>query len=273
LFLVDVHTFDPFVALHVGRVESRANSDYFYDNRERGLADEAVIQQTLGGAGFFRDSTGRRLAPAGHAMMFTHRETSSYGYPPEATESYHFRYLSFKLSGLRPWFDHLRAEFGSVVLMEMTGEASTLFEDVLRRFRDRSFRDRFQPTELLQQLLIALHREQIKAAQSQDPIEYGRHYLQDHFRSPINLKVLAKKCGVSREHLIRSFTRRYGEPPGEFLRRLRMEHAQRLLHATKYTLQDIALDCGYTDANTFCRAYRLRYGHSPRAHPAFQSPG
>ena len=254
---------DPFANLHVGTDETRTHAGYFWDNRSRGHDDEAVVQQTLAGTVFFDDASGHRFAPAGHALLFTHNEPSSYGYPPGETAPYRLRYLSFKLAGLRPWFDRLRAEFGPVVLMAENGEASSLMEEISRRFRKHAFRDRFQVTELLHQLLVALHREQVNATQTQDPVEYGRHYLQDHFRSPLNLKLVAEKCGVSREHFIRAFSRRYGEPPGELLRRLRMEHAQRLLLATQLPLQDVALACGFADANTFCRAYRLRYGLPP----------
>ena len=256
---------DPFAALHGGNEETRTHAGYFFDNHHRGPADEAVIQQTLTGAAFFEDPAGRRLVPIGHAMLFTHDEPSSYGYPPESDAPYRHRFFSFQLAALRPWFDRLRAEFGSVVLMAKSGEASALFVEIARRERQRAFRDRFQATELLHQLLVALHREQVMATQTQDPIEYGRHYLQDHFRSPLNLKQVAEICGVSREHFIRTFTRRHKEPPGEFLRRLRLQHAQRMLRATQLPLQDIALACGYADANTFCRAYRIHYGHSPRS--------
>jgi len=262
---MSAHLPNPFAVLHGGSEETRTHVSYRWDNRHRGPADEAVVQQTLSGECFFEDASGRRPVPSGHAMLFTHDEPSSYGYPPETTVPYRHRFLSFKLAGLRPWFDRLRAEFGPIVLMSAQGEASAFFEEIRRRDRRRAFRDRFQETELLHQLLVALHREQVNATQTQDPIEYGRHYLQDHFRSPLNLKLVAEKCGVSREHFIRAFSRRYGEPPGELLRRLRMEHAQRMLLATQLPLQDVALACGFADANTFCRAYRLRYGLTPGA--------
>ena len=116
---------------------------------------------------------------------------------------------------------------------------------------------------MLHHLLVALYREQVAATQTNDPVEYGRHYLRDHFRSPINLKSVAQKCGVSREHFIRAFGKRYGEPPGELLRRLRLEQAHRMLRSTPIPVQDVAVTCGFADANTFCRAFRQKYGLTP----------
>jgi AraC-like DNA-binding protein len=256
---------DPFSNLSGLAEENRTHASYRWDNRGRGDKDEGVIQQTLSGAGFFEDGAGRRLVPAGHTILFTHDEASSYGYPPEVTAPYRLRFVSFRLLGLRGLFDGLRGEFGAVLRMAVEGEASAVVREIGRRLRTRTFRDRFQEAELLHQLLVALYREQVAATQIQDPVEYGHHFLRDNFRSPINLKEVAEHCGVSREHFIRAFGKRFGEPPGELMRRLRLEQAQRMLGATQLAIQEVATACGFTDANTFCRAYRLRYGTSPGA--------
>ena len=257
---------DPFSRVISSHDDTTRETSYYWDNSLRPTHGyEAVVQQSLAGSAFFEDAKGRHLAPVGHAMLFTHNEASRYGYPPEATEPYTLRFVTFKLAALRPLFEQIRTEFGSVVLMPPESEAAAVLAELLRRFTKRTFRDRFQETELLHQLLVALYREQIAATQVHDPVEYGHHYLRDHFRSPLNLKELAARCGISREHFIRAFGRRYGEPPGELLRRLRLEQADRMLRATRQPVQEVALACGFADANTFCRAYRLRYGKTPGA--------
>lgn len=256
---------EPFSTLIGVAEETRASPAYFFDNHRRGDPDEAVVQRTITGSAFLQTPGARLSAPAGHAMLFTHDEPTAYGYPPEATEPYRQRYVSFRLAALRPWFDRLRGEFGPVPRMAADGEASAVMGELFRLFRAREFRDRIQQAELLHQLLVALYREQVAAAQTRDPVEFGYHHLRDHFRSPINLKEVAERCGVSREHFIRAFGRRYGEPPGEMLRRLRLEHADRMLRATQLPVQEVALACGFADANSFCRAYRLKYGATPGA--------
>ncbi|MEZ0218407.1 MAG: helix-turn-helix domain-containing protein [Rariglobus sp.] len=89
--------------------------------------------------------------------------------------------------------------------------------------------------------------------------------MRSHFRSPINLKPIAEKCGVSREHFIREFTDRYNESPGGFLRSLRLDHARTMLAATSTNVESIALSSGYASSNSFRRAYRQKFGRSPRA--------
>lgn len=244
--------------------ETRDSPAYRFDNSARGQSYHAVIQRTLSGRGWFMENGRRQNVPAGHAMLFTYQEPTAYGYPEDATEDYVIDFLNLYIGGLAPLFARLRTDFGSVIVMSPDHEAAALFEELHQRFRQRSFLDRLHAAELIHRLLIALYREQVQGARTSDPIEFGHHYLRSHFRSPINLKLVAEKCGVSREHFIREFTRRYRESPGALLRRLRLEQARVMLAASADTdVETIALASGYASANTFCRAFRQKYGMTP----------
>lgn len=254
---------EPFATVHVAAEEIRRTPEYHLNNADREDRNSLVIQRTASGSGFFRDATGRRLVPAGSAMLFSHAEDSDYGYPPEASGPYRFHFISFSAHGLVPLFQRIRADFGSVVRLPEESEAGALFNEILTRTRKRQFRDRLEETEFLHRLLIALYREQIHGTRTSDPVEFGYHYLRNHFRAPVNLKDVAARCGISREHFIREFSRRYRQSPGVMLRRIRLDHARTLLGATSLGVQDVALASGFTSSNTFCRAYRGRFGHSP----------
>ena len=255
---------DPFAAVDAAAEEVRADAGYRLDNAMRGDPDRLVIQRTLAGEAFLRDAAGGHRVPAGHAMLFTHREPTVYGYPPGATEPYRHRYLSLTPSGMRPLFDRVRRDFGPVVRMPPESESAALFDELYDRFRRHRLRDRYNTSELIYRLLIALYREQVNGTRTSDPVEFGYHYLRNQFRTPVNLKGVAAQCGVSREHFIRRFSARYGEPPGALLRRLRLEHARSMLAATELGLAEVARASGFVSTNTLCRAYRARFGRSPR---------
>ncbi len=254
---------DPFPLLHVAAEETQTSPDYAFANASREGRFALVIQRTISGAAYFKDIRGHQLVNAGQAMLFTHNEPTAYGYPPDATEPYRLGFISFAPTGTRELFNQLRTDFGAVLNLPDGSEATALFNEIIQRYRQRQFRDRLHEAELLYRLLIALYREQVQGTRRSDPIEFGHHYVRSHFRSPVNLKGIAQKCGVSREHFIRAFSARYRESPGAMLRRLRLEHAQATLLTTHLSVQDVALASGFTSSNTFCRAYRLKYGHSP----------
>jgi AraC-like DNA-binding protein len=255
---------DIFAEVHGGDEEVRTGPDYFFDNATRGGTNRLIVQWTLGGAGFIEGPRGRQLVPIGHVMLFTHQEPTRYGYPAGATEPYRHRFISISTSsGLHALFERLRADFGLVVRLPEGSEAADLATALFRGFRDRSFRDRFQQADWLYRFFIALYREQVQQSRTTDPVEFGFHYLHSEFRRPVNLKGVAEKCGISREHFIRSFTVRFGEGPGTMLRRLRLQHARAMLSSTQMSVQDVGLASGFASANAFCRAYRLKFGHSP----------
>lgn len=257
---------DPLAVIYFAKEEVRSEAAYRFDNARRRDANSLVIQRTMSGAGFFSDPSGRRLVPTEMATVFTHREPSRYGYPAESAEPYRFRFIAMtptpSLLALVKW---LRRDFGSVVRLPADSEAGAIFDEAYKRFNGHSFRDRFHESELLYRLFLALYREQVHDTRTNDPIEFGHHYLRDHFRAPINLKTIASKIGVSREYFIRTFSSRFGESPGALLRRLRIEHARSLLAATQLSVEEVALASGFTSSNTFCRAYRRACGGSPGA--------
>jgi AraC-like DNA-binding protein len=254
---------DPFPLVHIAAEEVQSSAEYAFNNASREGHAALVIQRTISGAAYFQDKLGRRLVPPGQAMLFAHAEPTAYGYPAEATEPYRLGFVSFTPTGTSELFDRLRADFGAVVRMPDAAEATTLLDEIIQRYRQRQFRDRLHESELLYRLLIALYREQVQSTRTSDPVEFGYHYVRDRFRSPVNLKGVAQKCGVSREHFIREFSARYRESPGAMLRRLRLEHARGMLRTTDLSVQDVALASGFTSSNTFCRAYRGKFGHSP----------
>lgn len=261
----------PFGSMRGGNIESYHSTAYHYDNASRSGADCLVIQRTLAGFAFFKDARGRTLVPAGHVMLFTHREPSSYGYPEEATEPYRLQFISLNHHGITPLFQRLRHDFGSVLRLPPGSEPDALFTEIYTRYHEHTFLDRFHEAELIHRLLLCLYRAQVTATRIHDPVEFGYHQLRNTYRRPTNLKEIAARCGISREHFIRAFTRRYGEAPGGYLRRLRLEHAQAMLQTTELPVHIVALASGFASPTTFSRAFRLHFGVPPlarRDHPS-----
>lgn len=74
---------------------------------------------------------------------------------------------------------------------------------------------------------------------------------------------LSERLGVSKSHLVRTFTAALGMPPGRYLTKVRVEAAMRLLLHREYTLDVIASLCGFSGANYLCRVFKKETGHSP----------
>ena len=71
---------------------------------------------------------------------------------------------------------------------------------------------------------------------------------------------LSERLGVSKSHLVRTFTAAIGMPPGRYLTTVRIEAAQRLLLHREYTLDVVASLCGFSGANYLCRVFKKETG-------------
>jgi AraC family transcriptional regulator len=88
-------------------------------------------------------------------------------------------------------------------------------------------------------------------------------YVCDNALRPITLAEIAQAAGRHEIHLVREFGRHYGMTIGARLRRLRTEHAARLLEYSSAPLTDIALDSGFSSHAHLCREFKAQLGATP----------
>ena len=84
-----------------------------------------------------------------------------------------------------------------------------------------------------------------------------------HPDGDLRIKVLAADAGVSVRHLTRLFREQLGEPPGQVVRRLRLELAARMLASTVLPLPQVARACGFASAETLRQAFVAGYHITP----------
>ena len=87
--------------------------------------------------------------------------------------------------------------------------------------------------------------------------------IRENYAGIYGVEELSERLGVSKSHLVRTFTAAVGVPPGRYLTTVRIEAAMRLLLHREYTLDVIASLCGFSGANYLCRVFKKETGHSP----------
>jgi AraC-like DNA-binding protein len=76
---------------------------------------------------------------------------------------------------------------------------------------------------------------------------------------------LAAIAGMSRSSFSERFTEAFGEPPIEFVQRVRLRLGAQLLSTTDLPIKVIASSVGYSSRSYFSRAFRAAYGADPSA--------
>jgi AraC family transcriptional regulator len=87
--------------------------------------------------------------------------------------------------------------------------------------------------------------------------------MHESFSSPLRMRQLAEEMRVHPAHFSRAFRRHFNCSPVEYLRRLRVEEARRLLLATSKCGATIAMQCGFSDQSHLNRSFLRQFGVTP----------
>jgi AraC-like DNA-binding protein len=90
-----------------------------------------------------------------------------------------------------------------------------------------------------------------------------RDYCMAHLAEQITLEDLAALCAMSRFQFLRRFRVNFGVTPHNWLVRLRLERACRLLATGGRTIAELAQEVGFYDQSHFTRAFRAAFGVAP----------
>lgn len=89
--------------------------------------------------------------------------------------------------------------------------------------------------------------------------------MENHTEEPLSINDIATRLGTSQKDLERLFGRHLKITPGRYYRNLRLTIAQRMMYKTSMSIGEIAIRSGFNSPSAFSRAYKNRYGHSPRS--------
>lgn len=87
--------------------------------------------------------------------------------------------------------------------------------------------------------------------------------MRQDLRKEWSVDELAEHSGISREHLTRVFTKRFGTPPHRYLVELRIQEACQRLRTTKEPVKSIVMNVGFGSHANFIRIFRRYNGVSP----------
>lgn len=96
-------------------------------------------------------------------------------------------------------------------------------------------------------------------------------HVMSHLDGDLRTAVLAANAGVSVRQLTRLFREQLGEPPGQVVRRMRLEVAARMLSSTDLPMPRVARACGFSSTETLRQAFVAKYGITPSLYRATQS--
>lgn len=77
---------------------------------------------------------------------------------------------------------------------------------------------------------------------------------------------LISAAGRSHEHVCRTCKAVTGYTPSEYVNRIRIEHAAKLLRGSELSVDDVIASCGFENVSYFYRLFRKQMGGTPRSY-------
>ncbi len=107
--------------------------------------------------------------------------------------------------------------------------------------------------------------KKVHAGKSLRLVQMLKQRIENDFRKPLSIGDLAAEFKVTPVHMIRAFRQVVGMSPLEYVHRLRLDEAYRLLSAGdgSMNIAEIAESVGFDDPNYFSRLFRKKMGCSP----------
>ena len=99
--------------------------------------------------------------------------------------------------------------------------------------------------------------------QYSDPVRKALNYIDFHYVEPLTLDSVARQFSVNKNYLSTRFHKEVGATVTEYINRIRVQRSLKLLSASSASMQEIAEQCGFSDANYFSRTFRKIHGQTP----------
>lgn len=95
-------------------------------------------------------------------------------------------------------------------------------------------------------------------------VQMSLDHIDSHYAQELSLDNLSKLCSVTNSYLSSLFKKETGMTITDYINTTRIRQALFLLNTTHLSIQDIALQCGYQDANYFTRTFKRYQKLSPK---------
>ena len=143
----------------------------------------------------------------------------------------------------------------------------SLFFKLLNRYRASAKNTYIECMSILYSIYGLLQQDTQKSyigkSKERNMIE-ARCYIDENFNLPeFSISQLAEKIKISEVYLRKLFRAQYGISPSKYLTSVRLKNAKKLMKYPFLTLEECALQSGFSSLQYFCRLFKKETGISP----------
>ncbi|WP_167341791.1 MULTISPECIES: AraC family transcriptional regulator [Nonlabens] len=92
---------------------------------------------------------------------------------------------------------------------------------------------------------------------------YVMEYIKSHLDGDLSIENLSKKACMSTSHFYKAFKNELGLTPTQYINKVRIQAARRMIDQTNLSLKEIFMACGFNNRSYFNRQFKKFYNISP----------
>ncbi len=101
---------------------------------------------------------------------------------------------------------------------------------------------------------------------SDNKLESIHRYISEHYKEKITLDNICFLFGINKTSLCQSFKNEYSTTILNYINKLKIKEAKRLLRENNLTVTEISENLGFNSVHYFCRLFKNETGQSPKAY-------
>ncbi|MBR2344083.1 MAG: AraC family transcriptional regulator [Clostridia bacterium] len=215
-----------------------------------------LIHYILSGRGSFTNDRGTHEVRAGDIFIIRPGEVTFYEADAETPWSYSW-------AGFHTELELPRVLYSSDVLHV------PFLEEIFRTLPEYADLSRAGAPELFTGQIYCLlgmlrQRLGVGAPDAERHIRAAVSIMEREYQRGIDVSEIAERLHLNRSYFTKLFTTVMKCSPGDYLYEIRMARAAELLARPEYSVGVVAASVGYSDPFVFSRAFRRRFGCSPR---------
>ena len=248
-------------------IEKRQGEVYDFDNKKR-IYNGYLFQYTFSGCGIFETGEKKHYLTPGKAFFVSIPDDSRYYLPLQGEsvgEEWQYFYLHFEGDAAVAFFSKITQLFGKVFEIPVESNPVRMFLSLYEKVTKEQTLRKYEGGEFLYSFLSNLLRE-LESPALENRSDYVRHAVEKmdtDYDKLIGIEDIANWLNISFSHLTRLFQKEMGISPIHYLTNVRLQNAMFLLLNDKTSVEQIAVQCGFSCGNYFCKVFRKTMKMSP----------
>jgi AraC-like DNA-binding protein len=147
-------------------------------------------------------------------------------------------------------------------------------EEILRCFHNDNYNNKIIGPYAYATLYWQAYRSKLKQTvpRQHKAITRAIKFIHNHSTNDLTIKAIADAAGVSEPHLYLLFRQHLNNTPHQYILIQRLQHARRLLVSSNNSIKEVGFDCGFSNSESFHRAFKKKYAMTPGEYRDYHMP-